>query len=207
MDSSSDEQPETSSPRDDAEAAVVAGLRAGAPEAFEWLVRQYGGRMLATARRLLHNEEEAADAVQDAFLSAFRSIDRFEGEAKLGTWLHRVLINACLMKMRSAARRPTVSLEGLFPTFNRWGHHAVAVGRWQTAAEDTVLSNETRALVRRTIDALPEDYRQVLLLRDIEGLTTEETAEVLGATPGTVKTRLHRARHALRTLLEPHFTK
>ena len=194
MDASSDEQPEISSPHDDAEAAVVAGLRARAPEAFEWLVRQYGSRMLATARRLLRNEDEAADAVQDAFLSAFRSIDRFEGEAKLGTWLHRVLINACLMKLRTAARRPAASLDRLLPAFNRWGHHAVAVGRWQTAPEDPVLSNETRALVRRSIDKLPEDYRQVLLLRDIEGLSTEETADMLGATPGTVKTRLHRVR-------------
>jgi RNA polymerase sigma-70 factor (ECF subfamily) len=206
MTASPDDQPPFAS-GDVTEASIVAGLRAGAPDACEWLVRNYGGRMLAAARRLLRDEQEAADAVQDAFLSAFQAIDRFAAEAKLGTWLHRIVINACLMKIRSASRRPSVSLESLLPTFNRWGHHTSAVARWQKPADDAVISAETRDLVRRSIDALPEDYRQVLLLRDIEGLSTEETSELLGAAPGTVKTRLHRARQALRALLEPHFMK
>ena len=185
------------------ETALVAALRRRDPEAFEAVVRKFGGRMLATARRYLHGEQDSDDAVQDAFLSAFQAIDRFEGNSQLGTWLHRILINACLMKLRSRARRPEASIEGLLPAFDVAGHHASAVRHWRP--DDELLTNENRRLVRQCIDKLPDGYRNVLLLRDIEELSTEEAAAALETTPGNVKTRLHRARQALRTLLEPHF--
>jgi RNA polymerase sigma-70 factor (ECF subfamily) len=189
------------------EAALPARLRAGEPEAFETLVRTRAGRMLTTARRFLRSEQDAADAVQEAFILAFQGIGKFEGQSKLGTWLHRIVVNACLMKIRSESRRPAVSLESLLPAFDRSGHHATPVGRWRNAPDERAMSEETRALVRRSIDMLPDDFRSVILLRDIEELSTEETAEILETTPGAVKTRLHRARQALRTLLDPHFSK
>jgi len=207
MNASNDDHPESATSGEDGDEALVAGLRAGTPEAFETLVRKFAGRMLATARRLVRGEQDTADAVQEAFLSAFQAIAKFEGQSKLGTWLHRIVINACLMKIRSASRRPEVSLEGLLPTFDRTGHHTASFRRWQSAADEALLSEETRTLVRRSIDLLPDDYREVLLLRDIEELSTEGTAALLGTTTGAVKTRLHRARQALRTLLEPHFTR
>jgi RNA polymerase sigma-70 factor (ECF subfamily) len=185
------------------ETALVAALRRRDAEAFEAVVRKFGGRMLATARRYLPGEQDSDDAVQDAFLSAFQAIDRFEGNSQLGTWLHRILINACLMKLRSRARRPEASIEGLIPGFDASGHHANAVRHWRP--DDELLSDENRRLVRQCIDKLPDDYRNVLLLRDIEEFSTEEAAAALATTPGNVKTRLHRARQALRTLLEPHF--
>jgi RNA polymerase sigma-70 factor (ECF subfamily) len=92
------------------------------------------------------------------------------------------------------------------PAFDRSGHHAATISRWNAPSDDAVLSEESRALVRQSIDRLPEDHRVVLLLRDIENLSTEETAIVLGISAGAVKTRLHRARQALRTLLDPHFS-
>src|SRR5258708_6211701 len=143
MNPADDDQPELATSGDDGEAVLLAGLRAGDPEAFETLVRNDAGRMLATARRLLRSEQDAADAVQEAFLSAFQAIDKFEGQSTLGTWLPRIVINACLMKIRSASRRPEVSLDGLVPTFNRWGHHANSVRRWQSAADEALLSEET----------------------------------------------------------------
>jgi RNA polymerase sigma-70 factor (ECF subfamily) len=187
------------------EADLVAALRRKDATAYETIVRRFGGRMLAVARRYMTCEQDCADAVQDAFLSAFQAIDKFEGHSQLGTWLHRIVINACLMKRRSHSRRPEVSIEALLPAFDAAGHHAHAARRWTLPSDDRLQHDENRALVRRHVDMLPEDYRNVVLLRDIEEFSTEETAAVLNTTPGAVKTRLHRARQALRTLLEPHF--
>jgi RNA polymerase sigma-70 factor (ECF subfamily) len=184
------------------EAALLARLRAGDEQAFEQIVREFGGRMLAAARRLLGSDDDAADAVQEAFISAFRSLHQFEGGARLGTWLHRIAINAALMKLRARRRRGEVAIEGLLPTFTDDGHRRNPRPAWAESSADLLERRETIALVRARIDQLPDDYRTVLMLRDIEELSTEETAEVLGIRPGAVKTRLHRARMALRELLE-----
>ena len=183
------------------EAALLAGLRAGRDEAYEELVRTHAGRMLAVARRLLGDGEDARDAVQEAFGSAFRSIDRFAGESRLSTWLHRIVVNAALMKLRSRRRKPEEPLDPLLPSFLADGHRRDPGGPWQPAA--ALERAELRERVRRSIDRLPETYRTVLLLRDIEELDTAEVAELLGVAPGVVKTRLHRARQALRGLLDP----
>lgn len=184
------------------EAALVAALRNGEAGAYERLVRTQAPRMLAVARRLLRSPDDAEDAVQDAFLSAFRALDRFEGQARLGTWLHRITVNAALMKLRSRRRKPEASLEDLQPRFQEDGHHEALPRRWKDA--DRVLaSRELRERVREAIDRLPETYRNVLLLRDIEELDTAETAQALGISENAVKTRLHRARVALREVLDP----
>ena len=186
-----------------ADAAILARVRAGDHDACEALVRQHGGHMLAVARRLLRTEEDSADAVQDAFLSAFRSLDGFEGNSALGTWLHRIVVNVCLMKLRARSRRREVRIDDLLPAFDETGHHSRPVRPWEDQALARLMQAETRAHVRACIDRLPDSYREILLLRDIEELDTEQTARQLGINPGTVKTRLHRARQALRTLLEP----
>ena len=190
-----------------AETELLALLRSGDEEASAAFVRKYGGPRLAVARRFLRCEQDRADAVQDAFIAAFRCLNRFEGNSSLGTWLHRILVNACLMKLRSRSRRHEVSIDDLLPKFDDSGHHRQSVTRWRQPADDQLQCDETRKLVRRSIDMLPDDFRSVLLLRDIEELNTEETAATLKITPGAVKTRLHRARQALRTLLEPHFVR
>jgi RNA polymerase sigma-70 factor (ECF subfamily) len=185
------------------ECALVARLRAGDEEAFEALVRQHGGRMLAVARRLLGSEPEARDAVQEAFLSVLRSIRGFAGHARLGTWLHRITVNAALMRLRSRRRRPEEPIDDLLPRFDATGHRvADPEARVAEPTDELVQRAETRALVRRAIARLPESYRTVLLLRDIEELDTEEAAAALGIGANAVKTRLHRARQALRTLIE-----
>jgi RNA polymerase sigma-70 factor, ECF subfamily len=186
------------------EQALVAALHAGDAAAFETLVRLYGGRMLAVARRLVGGEDEARDVVQDAMLSAFRSMDRFEAQARLSTWLHRITVNTALMKLRRRARKPEESIEPLLPTFNEKGHHTLRAPS-PDAADELFEREEARALVRHAIDDLPENYRTVLLLRDIEEMRTEEVAAVLGITANAVKARLHRARQALGTLLDPLF--
>jgi len=185
----------------DGDGALVARLRAGDPQAFETLVREHGGRMLAAARRVVGVEDDARDVVQEALLSAFRSIGSFEGTARLSTWLHRIVVNAGLMKLRSRRRRREDSIDDLLPRFAEDGHFAEPVAQWEGEAETLLERQEARTIVRRAIDRLPENYRTVLILRDIEELDTDETSEALGIMPNAVKTRLYRARQALRTLL------
>ncbi len=172
---------------------------------FEDLVRRHGPRLLAAARRILRNEDEARDALQDAFLQAFRAFDGFRGESAVQTWLHRILVNACLMRLRSRRRRPEEPIEDLLPEFLEDGHHARHPHQWRAEAEVLLEARENRELVRAALDRLPESYRTVILLRDIEELTTDETAAALRISGTACKVRLHRARQALRGLLAPHF--
>jgi RNA polymerase sigma-70 factor, ECF subfamily len=190
------------SPPSDPDAGLVARLRTNDPAAFETLVRTHSGRLLATARRMMPCEDDARDVLQEAFVAAFRSIHAFEGSARLSTWLHRIVVNAALMRMRSKRRRREDSIDDLLPRFAEDGHFVDSVEPWDDAADTLLARAETRTQVRRAIDRLPDNYRAVLVLRDIEELDTEETAAVLGLGTAAVKTRLHRARHALRTLLE-----
>lgn len=187
------------------EGHLIARLRCGDDAAYEDLVRAYGGRLLAVARRMLGNEEDARDAVQEAFLSAFRSIDRFEGGSRLSTWLHRIVVNVALMRIRSRRRKPDTSIDTLLPAFREDGHHEEQFRPWVAQADELLLRAEARDVVRAAIDRLPDSYRTVLVLRDIEERETSEVAGMLGVTPNAVKIRLHRARQALRTLLDPHF--
>jgi len=184
--------------------ALVAALADGDNGAYEFIVREYGGRLMRVIQRFGFNYDDACDVLQDAFLQAFRKIDQFEQRAKLSTWLHRIAVNAALMRRRSEKRRHERSIEDLLPRFRDDGHRIDIGPTWELTAEDILENEELRTQVRRYVDELPNDYRTVLILRDLEELDTQDTADVLGITPGAVKTRLHRARQALRTLLEQH---
>jgi len=187
------------------DAQVLDGLRQGDDRAYAALVRRHGSRMLAVASRLLGSEAEAEDAVQDAFLSAFRSLDGFNGQSRLGTWLHRIVVNAALMRLRTRRRRPETSIEELLPRFLENGHFRNPPQRWQDDPESLLQSADRKRWIRQKISTLPESYRTVLVLRDIENISTQETAELLGITPNAVKIRLHRARLALRESLDVEF--
>jgi RNA polymerase sigma-70 factor (ECF subfamily) len=187
----------------DPDADLLDRLRRADQAAYEDLVRRHGGRMLAVARRMLRNEEDARDAVQQAFLSAFRALAKFNGASRLSTWLHRIVVNSALMTLRSRSRRPEESIEALLPRFLQDGHHEALFTDWGSSIDLSLIRQDTRQRVRAAIDQLPASYRTVLLLRDIEELDTEETARALGLTINAVKIRLHRARQALARLLEP----
>jgi RNA polymerase sigma-70 factor (ECF subfamily) len=187
------------------EQALVEQLRAGEGAAYETLVREYGGRLLAVARRFLSNEEDAHDALQEAFLAAFRALPNFAGQSRLSTWLHRIVVNAALMKLRSRKRRPECSIEDLLPRFATDGHQAEPAVDWSNAAEAALERGETRAIIEAALEQLPEAYRTVLILRDLEEVDTETAATMLEVSTAVIKTRLHRARQALRTLLDRHF--
>jgi RNA polymerase sigma-70 factor (ECF subfamily) len=189
------------------EAALLQRLRSGDDSAFQELVERNTGQMLAVARRFMRDEDDARDAVQDAFLSAFRALQSFAGDARLSTWLHRITINACLMKLRTRRRRPEEKIDDLLPGFHDDGRLAHPSDPWPDGADRLLEKEENRELVRSAIDRLPDKYRTVLILRDIEDYDTAETAEALGLTSAGVKTRLHRARLALRGLLDTHFAR
>lgn len=183
------------------EARLVAALRAGHEWAFEEMIRAYGGRLLAVARRITRNDEDARDVLQASYLSAFRSLGSFEGTCQLSTWLHRIVVNNALMKLRTRRRKKEESFDALLPAFQDDGHHVEQFSDWGLPADRLIERQQDRELVRLCISALPENYRKVLLLRDIEELSTEEAARQLGTTSSVVKVRLHRARQALSTLI------
>ena len=185
------------------EASLIEGLKAGEAQAAEALVRAHGGWMLAVARRISGDAALAEDCVQEAFLRAFQKIDSFEGRASLKTWLHRILVNQTLMKLRARKSKAETPLDALLPAFDQ--DDCRVEGPWQRLAtpEEICQRADQRALVQAKIKALPEDYRLVLQLRDIEEMTTREVAESLGLSEANVKVRLHRARSALKRQLEP----
>jgi RNA polymerase sigma-70 factor (ECF subfamily) len=169
------------------------------------MVRVYGGRLLSVARRITRNEEDARDVVQSAYLNAFRALGDFEGGCQLSTWLHRITVNTALMRLRSQRRKPEESIEALLPAFQDDGHHVEQFSDWSAPADRLLERKQTRAMVRSCIQQLPENYREVLILRDIEELSTQEAAEMLSMTQTAVKVRLHRARQALSTLLRKEY--
>jgi RNA polymerase sigma-70 factor (ECF subfamily) len=188
---------ETASP----DSLLLARLRAGDEGAFDELVRSTAPRLLATLRRMLRSDEDARDALQESYFAAFRALGRFEGQARLSTWLHRIAVNTALMRLRSRRRRPEASIDELLPRFDADGHRVLEPPCARPSAEEELDEAQRRAAVRAAVDRLPELHRTVLVLRDIEGLGSEETARALGISVDAAKMRLHRARQALRTLL------
>src|SRR5262245_38865233 len=189
------------------DAQLIARLRAGDGDAFEELVRAYGGRLLSVARRFVRNESDAQDILQAAYLCAFRSLSQFEGNCQISTWLHRIVVNQALMKLRTQRRKPEESIEPLLPAFQDDGHHVEQFSDWSAPADVLLHRQQTRATVRACIEQLPANYRDVLMLRDIEELPTQDVARMLNMTPTAVKVRLHRARQALSTLLRKEYAR
>lgn len=182
--------------------ALIAGLQAGDSAAFETLLREQGPRLLRVARRILQNEEDARDALQDAMIAVHRSIGSFESGSALSTWVHRIVVNQALMKLRSKKRKPEEDIEQYLPQFTAEGHQREPATPWSESADNVLEREELRAAVQAAIEKLPDNYRIVLQLRDIEELSTAETADALGTTANVVKIRLHRARQALRRMLD-----
>jgi RNA polymerase sigma-70 factor (ECF subfamily) len=193
----------------DSDLALVERLRAGDATALEPLMERYATRIYRVAYGITRSGADAEEVVQDVFHTLFRKIDSFEGRAALGTWIYRIATNAALLRRRGKRHELEVKLEDYLPTYREDGHRegdrAWLLADWSDTPEQELLSRETRALVHQAIDALPEHYRAVLVLRDVEGLSNEETAVVVGESVASVKSRLHRARMALRERLTRHF--
>ena len=168
-------------------------------------VREHVGWMLAVARRILADEMHAEDAVQNAFAKIFLKIDDFEGRSALKTWMHRIVVNEALIILRSITRKKETAIESLLPQFDGAGCRTDQKLIDGDTPEMRLQSRETTAIVQEAIARLPEKFRIVLILRDIEGFSTEEVATALQLNVSNVKVRLHRARAALKKLLEPTY--
>lgn len=166
----------------------MAAHNAGDPHAFNELVRRHRDRMWAVALRTVRDPEEAADALQDAFISAFRAAANFRAESQVTTWLHRIVVNACLDRIRRRQARPTVPLPEA-------GHLEPAAPR------DSMSERETRLVIKDALAQLPEEQRMPIVLVDVEGYSVAETAKLLGIAEGTVKSRCARGRVKLAKLL------
>lgn len=184
--------------------ALLAAMHQGDPLGCTALVKRFGGQMYAVALRIVDDPDDAEEVLQDAFVTACRKIHTFEGRSKLGTWLYRVTTNAALMHLRKR-REDTVSLDepqeldegDLLPR---------QLGDWTVDPSQEALAGELRQVLERAVRELPASLRAAFVLRDIQGLSTEEAAEALGITPGAVKVRLHRARLALRERLAEYLS-
>ena len=190
------------------EALLVERLREGDLAALEALMEQHGSRVFRVARGITRTDADAEEVVQDVFLTLARKIDSFEARSTLGTWIYRVTTNAALLKRRGKRAQLEVSLEESLPTFKEDGHRdgprEYLLADWSLTPEAELLDREARAVLSRAIDGLPDRYRAVLVLREVEELSNEETARILGESVASIKSRLHRARMALREQLTRH---
>ncbi|MCS6817259.1 MAG: sigma-70 family RNA polymerase sigma factor [Blastocatellia bacterium] len=188
---------------------VFHRAKSGDAEALEQFFALVKGRVLSFSRRICGDVDDAYDALQETLLSTFKSLPKldFKDPKALNVWLYKVAVNACLMMRRKSKFEPEqeLSLDEFLPS-GQGEQKPLEIPDWSNIPEDRLLRDEIKALVRRATLALPTNYRQVLVLRDMEGLSTKEVADVLGISEQNVKIRLHRARLFMRKELERYFS-
>jgi len=184
------------------EEQLIAQLKKGNFDSFEFIVREYGGYLLIIAKRYLLNETDAEDAVQDTYLHAFSAIATFEGRASLKSWLHRIVINKSLMKIRSNKRRPVELIDDNSSFFDTNGKRIETETEITLSLEKLIANDSQREHIKAQIYQLPQMAKNLLLLKDIEGYSTKEIAELLDISLPSVKTGLHRARLLLKKKIE-----
>jgi len=181
-----------------ADEALIARLRQEEPGAAEALVDRHGGWIHRVVSRLLDDPRDAEEATQDVLLTVVRKIALFRGEAAFSSWLYRIAVNTAYTRLRSRRARAEVALEPILSEFDDEGRHVKPAVDWSDRLKNPAVAGELRAALELGIGRLPEDYRAVLLLRDVEGLSTGQVAEATGLTIAAAKSRLHRARLSLR---------
>src|SRR3989449_8933628 len=176
--------------RTDRDRELVEALRLHEPTAAERLVATYGDRAYRLARGITGNAQDAEEVVQDVFWTVVRKIDTFRGESAFGSWLYRIAANAAYQNVRGRqSRRAELSLDDVLPLFDEQGRHVAPVADWSARVEDPAVQTDLRVALTSAIDKLPTDYRTALLLRDVEGLSRLQVAEVLSLSVPTVKSR------------------
>jgi RNA polymerase sigma-70 factor (ECF subfamily) len=188
---------------------LLARLAAGDPSAVEVLMNAYADRVFRLAHSVTRNQADAQEVVQDVFVTVFRKHASFEGRSAVSSWIYRITMNAALNKRRGKRQELETSLEADLPSYladgHRAGDRAYVLADWSATPETELLSGESRAVLTRAVESLPDHYRAVLVLRDVEGLSNEEVAAAVGDSVSSVKSRLHRARMVVREQLTRHF--
>ena len=181
----------------DKEFELIDRILGGQREAFYDLIAPYHRRVFMTAFDILQSEADAEEVAQEAFLKAFRSLRSFRREARFSTWLMRITVNEARMRLR---KRREISLDSIFASYEETDYTPILLADWREVPVEALLREETRRLLRESLAALPEHYREIITLRDVNGLSGAETAEILGLTLANAKVRLLRARLMLRDL-------
>ncbi len=185
---------------------LLARAQGGDMSAFESLVDRHEEKVYGLALRMMRSEADAAEITQDTFLSAYQHLAEFRGEAAFGSWVHRIAANNALMRLRRQRVLDIVSDDLAGPEFTDRGSLAeVPESDWTRRADDKILDEELGRAIQEATDALPEGYREVFLLKDVEGLSYEEISEMVGISVPAVKSRLHRARLALREAIDAFY--
>jgi RNA polymerase sigma-70 factor (ECF subfamily) len=189
----------------DVDTALFDRLRVGDGTALEPLMERFASRVYRVAHGITGNAPDAEEVVQDVFLTLFRKAASFEGRAALGTWLYRIAVNTALNKRRGKRAQVEEPLEDHLPRYTADGHRegdrSFLLADWSQMPDELLLSREGRDAIRAALECLPAHYRIVLVLRDVEELSSEEVSEIVGDSVASVKSRLHRARMALREQL------
>jgi RNA polymerase sigma-70 factor, ECF subfamily len=171
----------------------------------ELVFREYAPRIYNLARRMLGNDADAEDVTQDVLLQVVRKLDTFRGDSQISTWLHRVTVNAALAHRQKRANRQKHETGDVGDELLEIAAPEAAVKRWNVSPDDPVLAAEDQEVIEKAINTLPEPFRDVYVLADVEGLPNNEIGDILGLSVPAVKSRLHRARMRMRDLLAPHF--
>lgn len=188
------------------DAQLAKELLSGQPEAFDHFVDSYHSKLFQYAYLMCGNREDAEEVSQETLLNVFKTVDQLREPAQLKAWVFRIAKNACLAKRRKSVFAPSrlLSLEELLPARSGNSHESIQIADWRNLPDISLLQSELATTLNEAIGDLPEMYRSVLLLRDVEGLSTEEAAEVLEVNEAVVKQRLHRARLAVRAKLDEY---
>jgi len=187
------------------EEKLVRDLQAGKSEVFDKLAALYQKKIYALSFNLTRNAMDAEDVVQEVLLTLFKKIHTFQGRSAFSSWVYRITVNTAYMKLRSKKKEKSISIEELYPAFSGSGFQQEKIQDWSEHTESLLFTNETRETIQKAVDLLPDKEKVVFLLRDVEGLSTEEVSEVLELTIPAVKSRLHRARLFLRKKLSHYF--
>jgi len=188
------------------EVALARDLMAGKPEAFDQFVNHFRSKIFSYAQMICGSREDAEEVTQDTLMKVFGNFDQLREPEHVKAWVFRIARNGCLMKRRRSVFAPTqeLSIEDFLPRAGQDGDRRLEIADWSALPDDQVLRGELRKVIEAAIQKLPDIYRSVITLRDIEELSTEETAQVLDATHEVVKTRLHRARLAVRQKVDDY---
>ena len=187
------------------EEALVRDFQGGDLEAYDKIADIYQKKIYGLSFNLTRNQMDAQDVTQEVLLTLFRKIHTFQGKSAFSSWVYRITLNASYMKLRSKKKEPNVSIDEIMPSFNGAGFQKEKIQDWSENTESLLFTNETRGVINKAIDLLPEKEKVVFLLRDVEGLSTEKAGEILDLTVPAVKSRLHRARLFLRKKLSSYF--
>ena len=186
----------------DRDAHLVEALRIRDADAAEQLVASYGDRAYRLALRIAGNRQDAEEALQDAFWNVIRKIDTFRGDSAFGSWVYRIVANAAFhQRRRDTRRRDSIPLDDVLPWLDEDGHHTDPIQDWSTRIDDPAIQRELQDALTAALDELPDHYRAVIVMHDVEGMSLLEIGDALGITVPTVKSRAHRARLLLRKRL------